>query len=1087
MEHGFVKVLKLDQRNLDNKRKVINVKEENVTKLSSYNFLIKTLETYNNKKFKKNEQIKEFIKINLSTTEEEAKTQWFDGIEYDGKKYVAWFATVGGMKKEGNGICDTIFIREDYQEFAELVEKLISLGKFKEIENLEDDNPNKMICINKDVLSRISLITSDLITEIEMPNFIVLPSTTYHIVKDYKTVEPFTYIEKKENEKGEIEEIEHIDYNLVDVHFDDDIDVFDGGGIATSVVFNRIGNVLGRKNIDFAIIRGYGSGIKGLITRFNIMKYLDTFYKEDTDYCRKINGQYQLLDRWKDWQTVTEDTILLNDSMVKLAKYFKNIEEYKTLLKKQDEKYRGLLNKLYITKVNKPSYEITDYRRANYQLINGLALTPYQYNQLINQDVKVFTKLLKPYKCVKGEGDTKEFIANTDYINLFYRQCTNINLNEKEEIDEDDLREICETVVNKTHELININPEFVKLDYVKKNLRRLIEKKVRELALGKVTIKAKYQYIAIDPISYMNYAMYREQGDNGLKEGEFYSSDCEDGDIRTIQRNPLSAYSEVHNVKFVKNNFFDNWLSDCKELIYFNQKSDILSLLSSADCDGDACTVIDEPIMRNAVIVPKDRKYFITKNDGKKKPLLYNKENRFVSTYLVAGNLIGSIALKSANVNCDCQMVPSYYDTVNKKFIDYIRFKVDMEMDNDWTKEEINKFIDEKLESKEWIKGYSKDCEKELFEYQKQKYYEYEKEIYTILYNSMMAIDAPKTLVFPSKNHMEVIDKKYHSKVNFLKYKENKDNVIEKQYYVKHNNLLDFFAGLIQKKLLNIIENNVKEKPKFSRREDLLQKQLKNENYCKETYDLCFSEVEKLYKEYTDERKKAEKNESNKNNKLWKDMMFHQNEVNDWDQFMEDEYWGNRKLNKQEKYKEYKEIDKKYIPEAQKLLKIFDTDTISQAIANLEKCTEDFILSLFFNCLKNKGARYVYQKFIVLPNQKEEDFDIEYLYEKYKKIEVKDFDNSKNIDSLVQEDKLRLKLEKKVRFRMFDNSIIKEIEDRLEDGEYILNLIDERVQAFEEFQDVIKDKETVKIIKFDNKKNGELEISKKSFGVIIEG
>lgn len=28
MERGFVKVLKLDQRNLDNKRKVINVKEE---------------------------------------------------------------------------------------------------------------------------------------------------------------------------------------------------------------------------------------------------------------------------------------------------------------------------------------------------------------------------------------------------------------------------------------------------------------------------------------------------------------------------------------------------------------------------------------------------------------------------------------------------------------------------------------------------------------------------------------------------------------------------------------------------------------------------------------------------------------------------------------------------------------------------------------------------------------------------------------------------------------------------------------------------------------------------------------------------
>jgi len=100
--------------------------------------------------------------------------------------------------------------------------------------------------------------------------------------------------------------------------------------------------------------------------------------------------------------------------------------------------------------------------------------------------------------------------------------------------------------------------------------------------------------------------------------GEFYSGDCNAGAIRTIARNPLRAYSEVHNVSFVRNTFFDNYLSQCRELIYFNQKSDILALMSSADTDGDTCTVIENEIIKNAVVTPEDGKYFINENDGRK-------------------------------------------------------------------------------------------------------------------------------------------------------------------------------------------------------------------------------------------------------------------------------------------------------------------------------------------------------------------------------------------------------------------------------------------------------------------------------------
>lgn len=1078
----FVKVLKLNQKNLE-LNNVINVTEKNVVKVGTNNFLIKTLETYNNKNFKNDELVTEFIKINLPKDNEElAHKQWFDGIIYEGHTYKAWFATVGGMKQEDNtrkykGICETIFIREDFQYFSELVECIISLGKFNDLESLDDTAKEKIICINKDVLSRISLITSDFITEIDMPNIIILPQPQYHIIKDYKTVKPKKSTVEETNKKGETETVEKVDYDLIDLHFNDEIDIFDGGAIATPKVFESIGNTLKRNDIEFAIIRGYGMAIKGLITKFDILGYLELMYKEtgNTDYCRKVNGKFELLDRWNEWQEVTDNTMLLNESMVKLAKYFSSMDEYKTRLEKLNNeqwgKYHNILNKLYITKVNKADKNISSYRRLNYQLINALALTVNNYTQLIKQDYKLFKKILNPYDCVKGEKDTVKFVENIDYINIFFKQCTNINSDEDDEKTEDDLQEKLTNVVNKAQELININPEFIKLDYVKRNLRSLIEKKIRELICGKVTVKAKYQYIAVDPISYLNWAMTRHQGNNGLAEGQFYSADCNDEEIRTVARNPLSAYSEVHNVKFVRNPFLNNYLSPCRELIYFNQKSDILSLMSSADTDGDACTVIDDEIIRNAVVIPKDGKYFITQLDGHKEELLYNKENRFISTYRASGNLIGKIAIKSPSVNCNCQISPQYYDTVNNKYIYKEKFLDDM----DFTKEQGKKYIELMLLSKEWLYATEERFESELKELITQNFYDYEKEIYILLYNTMSSIDAPKTLTMLGKEYTKILDDKYEKNVYFLQYRKNEEDVKKRDYCDNDkDNLLDRFASGIEFKLLKIIKDSKKE---FKDRAKLLQEQLKNDNWCKETYDLCKKEIDTLYSEYTQERLEAEKECKEANHK---DSSFYLTKER-FDKLTKRDYedWNYCKiLNKRARYVRYKEIDQKYYTVANYITKTFDIDTVSQVIANMEKCTENFILSLFFSCLKCKGTRYIYQKC--------DDGDIEYLYEKYKK-EAKDFDNSSNIEKLVEEDKIRLKLEQKLRFRLLNKDIIEEIKQALEnDTSYELNLSDKRVQAFDDYKDFLKDKVSVNIVKFDTKKDGSLAIAEKSFGVIVK-
>lgn len=51
---------------------------------------------------------------------------------------------------------------------------------------------------------------------------------------------------------------------------------------------------------------------------------------------------------WNEWQTVTDKTMLLNESMVKLAKYYdaeigENFSTYKDRLSKVDEKYKAII------------------------------------------------------------------------------------------------------------------------------------------------------------------------------------------------------------------------------------------------------------------------------------------------------------------------------------------------------------------------------------------------------------------------------------------------------------------------------------------------------------------------------------------------------------------------------------------------------------------------------------------------------------------------------------------------------------------------------------------------------------------------
>lgn len=1072
----FVEVIKVSQRNI-NGNKVVNLDEENITRVSDYNFLTKALETYRGKPYKSDERVEEYIVANLPLVEDSAKQQWFSGITHNDSVYKAWFSTVGGMKQEDDGICDTIFIREDYVEFAKLVEHLVSLGKFTELENLDDSDSNKEICINKDVLSRLSLMTTDLIGEINLPNTIVLPNGTLDWVKDYKTVKPIKTTHT--DDKGL--ETESVDYDLVDYHFntieneDDEIEIYDGCGLGTPKVFDNIGKEFGRTDIDFAIIRTYGNATKGLINKMDILGYMEETYQGDTDYCKLVDNEFYLLDYWGDWKLVTDNTILFNESMVKLAKMFDNQEEYNTRLNSlntdTNRKYYNLLNKLYIAKVNKADVDVSDYRLTNYQLINGLALTPNDYYQLIERDLKLYKKILKPYEY---DNDTSQFLINTDYINIFYRNISSVDVN-----DEDYKEQIyneCENIVDKTNELLNINQDYVKLKHTKLSLSSLVEKKIKEMASGRITVKANYQYMMCCPIGFMNYAMTREQGTNGLDEGQFYSSVCNDGDTRTISRNPLSAYSEIHNVNFIRNELLDKYLNKSKELIYFNQKSDIQNLLSGADFDGDSVLSVDNDIIRNAVVVPKDNKYFVNVSDGATKRLVYNEDNRFLSTFLASGNLIGKIALKAVSVNCMCQQVFSYYDTEQEKFVkryDLLK-QYEEHVGHDWGFDEL---IDKHLESGRFV--YANDRDTELKELITQNYYDYEREIYIILQNGMSAIDSCKSLVFPSKADMQVINEKYFKNANFLKHTK-QDEYIKPSNFVYTSSLLDSYASKIEGELLATIERARSNQGNYTKYHKELQRTFNNEIYNKDLIGEVSIKINELYKGYSDTISSIWKTCNVKNQQA-------NLEYSELDRPSESDkaiLSNSINRNNKAKSKAYNELDKEYTALADDILDNYDLATVCQSISLMKNCSENFIINLFFKCFKfvnetlnNKRYRYV----------EDVDGEIDYLFTSYTKVEVENFNNTDVIDRLETKHRVRNNIEQKVRFRLLDNSIINDIKAKVDNDEiYTLALDDKRIEMFEDFESQLEGLATLEVIKFDENKNGKIAIAPKSFGVIAK-
>lgn len=613
----------------------IGAKETRIMMSENYLFLVlnRWLELNNYK-----EEIENIlIKVILPDAESLALDKLKNGYLYKKEKYCALITSTGLMKKEERTIEDGkelkgkleyIFIKEKYINFVMDFYNIISLGKIE-----EKLNTKEKMYINKDIIARLSLATSSTemikLDENIIDKIVVLKEKTYKHIAEYQTINA----EKLEN--GEVE-LNNAEKKECEFTFSD------GFGLGSETLFNKISEIKGYK-IDYAVIRLYnGLACKGVVCRFNWNNYIkDNLNKANDDYFKVIDNKYYAKDIFNEWVNVSDALLILNETQVKWCKWWNSKEEIKDNIEKFKE-YYDLNNSLYISRVNNKDEK--EYTKCNYQLLNVLNITPREIKELITYDLDM-------YKSITDKDTYK-------LENSFDRKMIQLGDYSKEEIG--DNFEL--SASTKIHKLLQIDKKFSDLKSAKTTICNNIRKSVNQLAGGKFYIKGNYKTIAENPIDIINLMLTGHLEEPILKDNECYV--YKELGKRTLARNPIANMSEVQKVELVENEELERYLGKdfTKELIFF-PRSNICSLMSGADKDGDECLVTNNQTIYNSVIntIP-----FFHNDNIKADKLEFTIDNMYYSIVKGSGAIINKISTTLCKINTLCQDIPYLFK--NKRY-----------------------------------------------------------------------------------------------------------------------------------------------------------------------------------------------------------------------------------------------------------------------------------------------------------------------------------------------------------------------------------------------------------------------------------
>ena len=515
-----------------------------------------------------------------------------DGFKLNGEKYVLLLGTAGGIKNN-----TVMFVKESIHDE---LEKRINNGADFSIPML----PSKLMAYKSLVFSASTPVTN---------------TDKILVVKDVITrfKDKATYI--KFNEE--------IDRPLVtDVDdFDVEVNACDGCGLINPKLAKKWSEDL---HLDYNctgfVIRN--SWVKGVLTSFNFYEYCNT---------REDMKESKIIDVWGREHTV-EDLkdidIIMNESMFKLYKHYKSLEEY----------LENCNNNGYEFSITKEVPDVLDNERMlNYQYIQCLDLEDEEIDRLINKDIKEIKEVI-------GENYIKSILFGKG-----------VNLNDKN------------VWGNNTDDLhikaLMINKDAINDRYIRDKIKRAITKRVDLLKTGKISVNGNYQIAIGEPIIQLESAFGLEPK-GLLKRGEFYIKYWKNRNVKRVGgfRSPMSCKSNARIMNISYDKEVEKWYGGIKNMIIFNAWDTSMSAFNGEDFDGDINFTTDNKIIIDGIF---DLPAIFCEGASANKISNPTKEDFIHCIKKSFGNKVGSVT----NFGSSCYDKMSIFDKDSDKYkeIDY--------------------------------------------------------------------------------------------------------------------------------------------------------------------------------------------------------------------------------------------------------------------------------------------------------------------------------------------------------------------------------------------------------------------------------
>lgn len=297
----------------------------------------------------------------------------------------------------------------------------------------------------------------------------------------------------------------------------------------------------------------------GFVVRNTYVKG-SVFTMDFDKFAKEVAGHTTLIaDLWGKVYDINDIDIILTESQFKLWKGYDSWEQY---VDKSREYGLG--------------WGVTKFTHAK---DDTYAFTNYQFLQVLDIDNEQIANLCQPTL------NWLDDIMGGDVMKSILYMCGT------------DKEISIDTIHDKAILALIYNNDLIQDSYIKTKITRSINKKIQQAYSGKLIVGGNFSQMASDPYALLEYAFGMEVK-GLLNDEEHYNGFWNDRLIKKVGacRSPLTHYSELNTLNFIKNEKTETWykyLHNC--ITIYNIFGNDTMIHADSDFDGDIVFTTDQP------------------------------------------------------------------------------------------------------------------------------------------------------------------------------------------------------------------------------------------------------------------------------------------------------------------------------------------------------------------------------------------------------------------------------------------------------------------------------------------------------------